>query len=598
MARVLGRNRNLILLFLVICLGALLRFWRLTDVPPSLFGDEVDVGYQAYSILKTGKDYMGQSWPISFHSLAEWRTPLFIYATVPFVWLFGLTEFGVRFAPALFGVLTIPVFYLLIKELFAISSTLFENPSGLKSSTRRVKESAGFLGLIAALLLAISPWHLQYSRAAFEVTQMLFLILLGVWGFLRGLRDGKWLILAAFCFALAPYSYNTAKLFIPLFVVLLGVIFLGSLRKIEKKKIGVAVLVFILVSLPMIDDIFLGQGGARFSYLSIFSDPTTAPEIGFKRLEDLRVKLEEVPLGATPSFSSKFFHNKFLSWGTTFLTNYFHSFSTEFLFTFGDINYRHSIQGGFGELYWLDAPFLLLGVFWVFSKMRVGKEKLFLLGWLLLAPVPSALTRDGGNHATRLILMLPPLLIFISLGILGMVRDLGKKGKIIFSFLLFTFYLLLFVLYLHRYYIHWPLDSEGWWHPGFKQAGQYVLEHQNEYGQIVWSNSGEPPQIFFLFWTNFPPEKFQKAEFRETLVNNSISARLLDGTKFYFGTLDEKFAKNYNYEGALTSKILYIMPKEEIHTDLRRTPLPKGLKLLKIINFPSGEPVMYLFTGV
>ena len=78
-------TKNTFFLVLILLLASALRFYRLAEIPISLFGDEVDVGYHAYSILRTGKDYLGQSWPISFHSLAEWRTPLFLYGTVPFI---------------------------------------------------------------------------------------------------------------------------------------------------------------------------------------------------------------------------------------------------------------------------------------------------------------------------------------------------------------------------------------------------------------------------------------------------------------------------------------------------------------------------------
>ncbi len=67
------------LLGLILVLALFLRIWQLDRVPPSLFGDELDVGYQAYSILKTGRDYMGNFLPIDIQSFAEYRTPLFIY---------------------------------------------------------------------------------------------------------------------------------------------------------------------------------------------------------------------------------------------------------------------------------------------------------------------------------------------------------------------------------------------------------------------------------------------------------------------------------------------------------------------------------------
>lgn len=580
MAKIFKKNlrekKPIVFLVLIILLGVFLRFYRLNQVPPSLFGDEVDVGYQAYSILKTGKDYMGQPWPISFHSLADWRTPLFLYGTVPFIWLFGLTELGVRFQPALFGILTIPVFYLLVQKIFKNKS----------------------LGLVAAFLLSISPWHLQYSRAAFEVTQMLFFLILGLYLFLIGLKKPWVLPFSAFCLILAPYSYNTAKLFVPLFILLLVVVFFRQLKQIKRGWMILTILVLVLAGTPMAYDIFFGQGGARFGYLSIFNNPTTIPEIGFRRLEDLKVKLEEVPLGVSPTFSSRFFHNKFLSWGTVFLTNYFRAFSTEFLFTFGDINYRHSIQGGFGELFWIDAVFLILGIFFVMTKIKDKKVRNFLLVWLLITPIPSALTQDGGNHATRLILMLPPLLILISLGIYNFLdRFRERTKKIAALLLLFTFYFLLFTLYSHRYYVHWPLDSERWWHPGFAQAAAYIKEHESEYEQIVWSTKNEPPMIFFLFWTGFEPEKFQKAKFEDVLLNESIEAKHLIGTKFYFGQMNERYSRYNNYTGALTPKILYVAPEPEIKLNLKKVGPPPGLRLLKIIELPSGSPAMYLLSG-
>ncbi|MFZ5366030.1 MAG: glycosyltransferase family 39 protein [Patescibacteria group bacterium] len=570
------KKKTLILLFLIVLLGAFLRLYKLDKFPPSLFGDEVDVGYQAYSILKTGRDYSGNFLPLSFQSLADWRTPLFLYGTVPFVWFFGLTELGVRFQPALFGILTIPIFYLLVRKLF-------ENE---------------ILGLLAALFLAISPWHLQYSRAAFEVTQMLFFLILGLYLFLIALKKPWVLPFSALFLALTPYSYNTAKLFLPVFILVLVFIFFRELRKLSPKWIIITVLTLVLVLGPMVYDIFFGQGGSRFGYLSIFNDPTTAPEIGFERLEDLKVKLEEVPVGITPTLSSRIFHNKFLSWGTTFLTNYFRSFSTEFLFTFGDINLRHSIQGGFGQLFWLDSLFLLLG-FLLLTKIQDMKLKVFLFSWLLLSPIPSALTQDGGNHATRLILMLPVFLIFISFGFYGFLGWFKRKTKkIAISFLLFTFYFLLFGLYLHRYYIHYPLGSEEWWHYGFKELAAYVKQNENKYDYVVWSDRDQPPLIFSLFWLKIDPWIVQENKLSWTQISDAIWADHLPGTKYYFGHISEERIKAGGFIGTLKPNILYLAPEGEIGKDFRYQPIPNSIKLLDTIYYPSGRIAKYILTGL
>src|SRR3972149_9042149 len=104
-------------LVVVLAIASFLRLWKISEVPVSLFGDELDVGYHAYSILKTGRDYSGNFMPIHFQSLAEWRTPLYLYSAVPTVALFGISPLGVRLPAAIFGVANIWLLYLLVREL-------------------------------------------------------------------------------------------------------------------------------------------------------------------------------------------------------------------------------------------------------------------------------------------------------------------------------------------------------------------------------------------------------------------------------------------------------------------------------------------------
>ncbi len=571
------KKKTLIFLLLIVLLGSFLRLYKLDKFPPSLFGDEIDVGYQAYSILKTGKDYLGQPWPISFHSISDWRTPLFLYATVPFVAIFGLNEWGVRLPPVFFGIITLPMFFLLIRQLFKNEK----------------------LALLGTFFLAISMWHLQYSRAAFEVTQMLFLLISGVYFFLKGMQKWPYLVLAAVFLALAPYSYNTAKFFLPFFGLAFFLIFRRDLLKIPSRKLVLVCFIFVLISLPMLYDILWGKAGDRFSILSIFTDPTTIPEIGFSRQVDGLIENGGLTVGTNPSLLSRTLHNKYLYWGTRFLNNYFKSFSTEFLFTFGDINYRHSIQGGFGELYWIDAVFLLAGLYFLFSKVKDKKMVGLIIFWLLLSPVPSALTRDGGNHATRLILMLPPLIILICFGFYGVVEQFkDTKSKKTVIFLSFIFYLLSFILYWHRYFVHYPLDSEEWWHYGFKQAGEYIRKNEGKYDYIIFSDREQPPLIYLLFWLKIDPKIIQNnSKLEWTKINDALLADHLLQTKYYIGHVSEERFKNYRLDDSIERDMLYIAPFKETGLDYREHTVPKPLTLLDTIYYPSGRVAKYIFTG-
>lgn len=568
-------KKTVIIFILIMLLGVFLRVYKLDKFPPSLFGDEADVGYQAYSILKTGKDYSGQSWPISFRSISDWRTPLFLYADVPFIAVFGLNEWGVRLCPAFFGIITLPFFYLLIKKLFKDKKT----------------------ALLGMFFLAISMWHLQYSRAAFEATLMLFLIIVAVYFFLRGLEKWKYLILSAIMFALAPYSYNTAKFFIPLFIVFLVIIFQNELKKVPLKKLLVMTAVFVVVSLPMLVDIFYGKAADRFSILSIFTDPTTVGQIGFARQVDLGLSGSEVVLDFKPTVFSRFYHNKFTFWGLTFLQNYFKAFSTNFLFVFGDINYRHSIQGGFGEFYWPDIVFLLAGLFYLFLSKNKLAIKL-IIGWILLAPIPSALTRDGANHATRLILLLPPVLIVVSFGLISVLESIKKeKLKVAALSGIILIYGFSFIFYLHRYYVHYPVESEEWWNYGFKQLGQYVNQNSEKYDYMIYSDLDEPPLIYTLFWNKVDPKIVQNNKLVWTEINSDLKTDYLPQTKYYFGHIDEEKMKNYQTEGILKQNYLYLMPGGETGVDYRNNNPPGGMNLLQTVSYPSGRVAKYIFTG-
>ena len=104
-------------LILIILLAFVLRFYKLSTYP-ALNADEAAIGYNAYSLLLTGKDEHGNSWPIHFQSFNDYKPGLYFYIVLPFVKAIGLNEWAVRIPGAALGVLTVLVIYLLAKELF------------------------------------------------------------------------------------------------------------------------------------------------------------------------------------------------------------------------------------------------------------------------------------------------------------------------------------------------------------------------------------------------------------------------------------------------------------------------------------------------
>lgn len=562
-------SKKVLLLALILALAIVLRVFDLHKVPPALFGDEIDVGYQAYSLLRTGKDFSGRPMPLYIRSLAEYRAPLYIYSAVPFVEIFGLNEWGVRLPAVFWGVVSIFGLFLLSKKLFNHRTAL-----------------------VVAGLTTISPWHLQYSRASFEVTMLLSFLIFAAYFFLRGLKQPYFLGLSSLFFGASVYIYSTAIVFTPLFLALLIIIFWRQLKN-SKKSIIMASAVLFLVILPAAWSIYNGEARERFSLVGIFQDSVLLDKINIaRRGEEYFTPSGEVR--ETGPTVEAFFHNKPTVFAQVFVLNYLRAFSPEFLFAQGDPNFRHAVHE-MGLLYYFELILILLGMWALLTKENLMQRK-FILGWLILAPVPAALTYNGGFHATRLFIMIPPLLILASLGIYQVLAfRQSSYGKVLISLLL----ILIFsntVFYLHRYYVHYPVESWRFWHVGFKEALSFVRDNQSKYRYIVINNSYEPSLERYLFYTQYDPARFQR-EYRGDSLKKDILPGI-DGfalnNQIYFGVLNDGAGKG-NFDKVVQSNMLYLASARD-ETDGNLMPGEKFSIVKKVVD-PWNNPIFYLLEG-
>jgi len=572
-------KRPLFWLVVILLVASFLRLWKLGTVPVSLFGDELDVGYQAYSILKTGRDYYGNFLPLHFHSLAEYRTPLFLYSAVPTVAVFGISAWGVRLPAAIFGILGVWAMYLLIKEL-------------IREREEKVREG---IALLSAAVLAFSPWHIQYSRAAFEVTQLLFLLLIGLYFFFRGIRSGKYLWVSALCFVLTPWVYSTAKLFTPILLLFLLLVWRKEIFSLPKKYLLWAVITLAVIGAPVAYSTLFGGGAQRYGYVSVFSDPTTEPEVGTARFVDARARGEK-GTGLNPTLVDRAIHNKFTFWGKNVIWNYLQPFSSDFLFNRGDPNLRHSLEG-MGMFFKVEAVALIVGLALYFTDKGQDRKLKMLIGfWILAGVIPAAITRDGGNHATRLILILPPLVFLIAYGIIAGLNLFKGKTRILVGLLYLGMFMACFFFYQHNYWVHNPTYSERWWHTGYGEAIKTIKSIQGDYDKVVISTANEPPWVFFAGWYEYPPGDWQKnfPTEHKKMLENVGEVSYID--KFYFGSYGGNM---YDWGKLFNKKTLYLAVAKEVGVNLILEPqrTPGDLNLLKTIAYPSGEPAFYLFTG-
>jgi len=436
--------RTKLLIILILLLAFVLRFYNLSQNPPGLYWDEVSNGYNAYSVLKTAKDEYGVFLPTVFRSYDDYKPPVYIYSIVPSIAVFGLNEFAVRFPSAAGGVLTVFLVYSITKKFF-----------------QNVK-----LALFTSFFLAISPWHIQFSRGGFEANFMIFLTILGLYLFLLSKEKFYLLILSAISFGFALETYHGGKVWVPLFI--LTVVFFWKKELLShSKKLVLPLLILAIFSLPVF--LNFGQSFVRGKSVSIFSEQKTD-------------KIE------------------------IFAKGYFAHFSPVFLFIKGDSIGRHSVPG-MGQLYIFELPLIIAGIYLIFKEKF--KYKNFLIAWLFLAPIPAALSSPT-PHALRAVTFIPLWSIISAYGLRFILKfNYDIKIKNLFLAGLFFVGLFNFITYQHLYHKHYPKEKGPDWQDGYRQMLTYVNQIQDKYKTIAISDALGRSYIYTLFYLKYDPQKYQ-----------------------------------------------------------------------------------------
>ena len=535
-----------LLLGLIIALAFLLRIYKVIQVPPALNWDEVSIGYNAYSILKTGRDEWGVRFPLHFKSYGEYKLPGQIYASIPGIAIFGLNDLGIRITPVIYGTLTVLLVYFLSRAL--VTNEL--------------------IALGSALLLAISPWHIQLTRASFESSFSVFWVVLGLWLLVKGFTKPRYWILSIVALAISVYTYNSARIFTPLFLFAIAIIFRKEFWKHKKEAIASGVL-FVLLMLPLIPFVLSGEAKARYKLVSITDDAGLVP-----RIEERR------NLSTLPPLLTKLIHNRVTYVSYYFAGNYLAHFSPDFLFISGAPHKQHHVQG-VGQLYAIQAPFVLLGLYFLFKKK--SKFRWLILSWLLITFIPVATTNDSIPNALRTLIAAPAYQIITALGVYWAYIFLKPKGKLI-SYVFWgasgLILLLSFASYLAKYYKVYPVLYSRDWQYGNKEVVSYIKDYYKDYDLIVFSRHYGEPHMFTLFYLAYPPDKFQNS----SNLNRFESfdwVRVLTFDKFYFPDLGDEGTMFEDVKKANEGKKLLFIGKPG--------DFPAEIKRLKTVSFLDGS---------
>lgn len=526
------------LLAAIILLGLTLRIFFLSTHPAGFTPDEASFGYDAYSILKTGKDQWGNALPLVFKSFGDDKLPVYTYLTIPSVAIFGLNEFSVRLPNVIFATLAILIVYFLVKELFKDEK----------------------LALLSSLLLAISPWHIMLSRGAFEANLTTFFLPLGILFFLKSLKNRNFLILSFVIFLINIFTYHTARLLTPL--ILLSLIFIYKDKLKAEKLLNLSS--FLTVLIIIISAAGFLFAGSRVASSSIFS----------LNFADDRYLAQLV---GEPSIISKLFYNNPLYVTRQFITNYLSYFSPQFLFTSGPAEGTYGMVPGVGTIYL--AEIILLAGFIAKAIRRHSKEIIFLLFWILISPIPAALTKGPGLAANRAAFVIPSIQIILALG--GIYLYDLLKTKSLKKYFLLGYTLLLFFNFIYvaeKYWVGQTVNQSSSMLYGVSQMINYVKD-QNK--QIIISKSVSEPQIYFAFYSQINPNIYQNSAKNWSLVNGWVDQqgqyRLAN---YIFRDL------NFSVDAKLPNTILVGKPND----------FPSDIKPDKVVNYPDLKPAYYIIT--
>ncbi len=472
------KKSSWLLIGLLVGLIFLTRFWRLDSLPPSPYEEEVALGYEAFSLWKTGKDHHGNEWPLlALQSFGDWKPALYAYSIIPFLPIFDLSVLAVRLPSALAGICII---------ISLISLARF-----LKFNWRWT-----------ALAAITSPWLIMFSRAAWEANLATALITAAVALYFSQTRWTKpsrralAVVLAALLLGASAYTYHSARVIVPLLV--LGLVAWShwpltlSIKTIKKKIVSMdGKLALLLVG---------------FSFVCLI------PLILFARQPMIAQRALETSFIGTPELIAQAIAqdiHPYVLYARQFTKNYLLHLDPRFLFVNGDINPRHTSQQT-ALFYWFDIVVLAVGATLIFRKL--SKNTVFLLLWIAISLVPVAITKDV-PHALRILPAAPGFVLLLGLGYERSARWIGSRfkrseiGVVVMAGIMGLQFLSFWYYYVNAY----PKEWSAVWQYGLEEvmtkSNEYVLSHPDR--DVYFYRTINRPLMYYWFYNKTNPVDVQ-----------------------------------------------------------------------------------------
>lgn len=474
-----SKHAFLIVLLSIFLVGIFLRFYELSRIPNGFHIDEAISGVNGYFISHTGRDSNNSWLPLQTEVFGDYNPTGYAYLTILPISLFGLNEFATRFPGALIGSLTILAGYLL-------AFSIFKNKK---------------IALLSAFLVAVSPWHIVFSRSSEEALVSLFFVVLGFALVFLSFESKKirFLIPGVLVLAVSFFMYFTPRIFVPLFLFSV-LVFINSLwyrqKDLKYRNFIICSFFFLVI---IVGFLILGVKGSgnRFNQVSIFGS------LGTKLIMEEQIR--EDGIVGTNVKVTQFFHNKLINYSLSFVSNYIEYYSGSFLFTKGGLPIWFKVEG-MGLIYLIELPFILIGL--SILVVRRNKMNKIPLLWLLIAPITAAITVDDMPNIRRSFLMFPMLEIVGAFGFLYILQNrkkLFKKLIILFVVVLFAYN---FLYFLHQYFIHAPVHRNWYRNEGFGEMVKTVKNSYSNVDRIIITKSLGGIYPLVLFYMKYDPKEY------------------------------------------------------------------------------------------
>lgn len=449
-------KKLLSLVLLLTTVSLFLRIIAIGSIPKGLYVDEAALGYNAYSILKTGRDEYGKALPIFFRSFGDFKSPLYIYlSTVP-VFLLDLTILSTRLISVISGVLIIIISFLLFKKVFSDKSAF-----------------------LASVLMSLTPWSVFFSRGAFEANLGLCIFVLSCYLFLESLQHKKLFILASITLAISSYAYHAERLLSILFLGIFLALFYRLFRR-NKKILILGVISFFILYSPQ---------------LLLLSSP--GPSIRLTQQSYIQFILSQYH--ENNRLTDMFIKGSYLL--REFFSQYCTYFSPRNLFFEPDPDLQRSIPNLSVFFSWMAVPF-----FWGFRKLLKNiKQPLIqiITVILVISPIPAALTKDPFS-TIRALPFFWSLTIITGIGTIELLKMLPKKVSwitiVALSFLSLT------NLY-SNYFVILPRERAKDWGYHYQKLSEITMDTSQKFTS---ESRKLPTYILFAFFKKYDPVKMQE----------------------------------------------------------------------------------------